>query len=494
MQQMLWLYLQFPRLQLDLLNAASPAAAQALPQILLDPKSHRVRQHNTSATSRGIKTGMPLAQACALAADLQVRAWQAELEQQQLQQVANALYQHCADLALSPPTALWLRLDPMLTLYKNLPTLLASIFAVLQLFELDYQAGIAPSAQAARLCALHKPSLQITELAALSEGLSPIAIQLLPLPAEVQEQFIRLGIQTLGQWLALSPQALSRRFSLELQWLREEILALRPTRLSWWQPVAGFRQRLELYWHTELIEQLHKPLLLLLRQLQQFLERSDQRSYQTTLQLELQGADSETITLRSPKALVQASQWLELWQQKLSRLHLTSAVSAITLSTDNLVAQGQTTADLYNNSPAQTDPLMLLALLQARLGERQVRQPQVPNGWLPSTSSALTTTTEQPDISCSPIASVAMSAAAQHSLPSIWTHSSSAPRPAFIYPEPIVLQQRIHWQPGVERLHSQWWQAPAMRQDLRIGLSEDGRWLWLCRQQQANWHVLGIFA
>lgn len=478
---MLWLYLYFPRLQLDLLKAASPCQAQ--PQVLLDAKSHRVKQADALASAKGIHSGMSLAQACALAADLQVRSWQAALEQQQLQHIADALYQYCADLALAPPTALWLRLDPMLALYKSLPVLLEQLFAVLQLYALDYRAGIAPTAQAARLCALTSPSLQLTEPVQLPVALQQISIQLLPLEPKVLAQFSRLGITTIGQWLALAPAALSRRLPVEVQRLREEILGQRPATLSMWQPAAVFQQRLELYWHTELVQQLEKPLHLLLRQLQQFLQRSNQRCFQTELILEVQDQAALQLVLHSPQALGQASQWLRLWQQKLSPLALPAPVVAIRLRADQLTTQAQQTAALDSENPSQSEPLLLLGLLQARLGELKVRQPQPPTGWQ-ATCEAIPTT---------PFLTADKSAAAAL-LPALLQSAVHTPRPVFIYDTPQACPLNIHWQPGLERLHSQWWQAPSPATELRIGLSPEGRWLWVSRQQHSAWQLLGVFA
>lgn len=517
-QPPLWLYLHFPTLQLDLLCDNEPAhdmaqvasapvkppARHALPLVLIN-EQHQVNQANALAQQAGIKTGMSLAQACALAADLQVRAWQAGLEQQQLQQIAQQLYQYIADIALAPPTALWIRLDPMLKLYKTLPDLLAKLWQPLDALGLHYQAGLAPTAAAARLFALSEPPIRLTDVKQLVTQLAPLPIKLLPVPTELLQQLNRLGIERLGQWLNLPTAELARRFPQQLATLRQELLGEQATPLQFIQPASSFTRSLELLWHTEQQQQLLAPLQLLLRQLQQFLQRGNRRCSSTRLLLHIPDGQDLTLQISAPKPLQLQQHWFALWQQKLSNLQLTGSVSRLTLDANDFCQQPAESPDLLAHYAGNTDPYQLFALLQARLGEEKVRHPGFYASWLPQQANLVSRhAVLNADDRSEPLALL---------LPATLRSAQNAPRPAFLYPTALplpdgqrnsvsagaahllqALKAPVQLQPGTERINSQWWLDNSHTVDYRIGYSPNGQWLWLCREAGGAWQLQGLFA
>ena len=112
----LYLYLQFPALQLD---NTSIAATSALPLAVVD-EQHRIVQLDSLCAERGIKFGMTLGSAAALCHNLQLIPYQHARQLELLDAVAQQLYQLSPDIALDPPEGLYLRLCQILSLYQGL--------------------------------------------------------------------------------------------------------------------------------------------------------------------------------------------------------------------------------------------------------------------------------------------------------------------------------------------------------------------------------------
>ncbi|MDZ7867914.1 MAG: hypothetical protein U5L02_01710 [Rheinheimera sp.] len=521
--QTLWLYLLFPQLQLDLSsNDISPEqAATPEPAVLLHPQDLRVHQANAPARSLGIKPGQTLAQACALCAALQVMPWQPALEQQLLDMLALDCYQLCADIAEAPPNALWLRLDPMLQLYGGLPAFLQQLKQQLQQRPLQYQYGVALSAEAARLLCLSQPGQTALTQAQQQLRLTGCPVSFLQVTPATIQQLERLGISQLGQLLLLPATELSRRFGADLYLYLQRLQGKLPPLLQYYQPPEQFSARLELLYQLEQYPQLHKPLQHLLLQLQHYLQRRDQLCYQLQLELTLRDQPPLTLKLQSPQAEALACRWLNLWQLKLEALRLPAPVLALSLSASQYCGRDTDSDDLYAGRRGQYTPLQLVGLLQAKLGSAQVCRPAQVAAYLPemagismplqSTAPAGVKPPPRPQPAQVPAQTVAQTAAqtvAQSVAQTAATyHTGPAPstigtftglpaphRPAFLLAQPEPLQQQVQLQPGLERIQSQWWQGPSEARDYLTAQSVDGRWLWIYRTAQQQWFVHGVFA
>lgn len=516
--QTLWLYLYFPQLQLDLQQEyipQSPDTATALaphisttsPLILLNSQDLKVHQANAAAQALGIKPGQTLAHACALCATLQVLPWQPSTELQLLQMLAFDCYQLCADLAMAPPNALWLRLDPMLQLYEGLPAFLQQLSQQLQRLPLQFQYGCAVTAEAARLLCLHNPGQVAQTLAEQQLQLKRCPVALLDLPAAVSQQLQRLGLQQLGALLTLQPKDLSRRFGLELNSYLQRLQGQLPPLLQYYQPPEQFSAQLELLYQLEHYPQLHAPLRHLLLQLQHYLQRRDQLCYQLQLELTLRDKPALCLKLQSPQAEARADRWFALWQLKLEALRLPAPVLGLRLTATQYCGRDSDSADLYAGKQGQYSPLQLIGLLQAKLGSAHVRRPQQQAAFLPEIAGS--SMQLQHTNSAEPPMQVQQVAPSYHQVTSTPAHSnalSSPPlatphlvtpmphRPAFLLPVPEPLHQQVQLVPGLERIQSQWWQGPVEARDYLTARSVDGRWLWVYRTPQQQWFVHGVFA
>ncbi len=110
-------------------------------------------QLNSAARQAGLALGMGLASAASLCHQLQLVPHQAEQEQQQLQQLAQLLYQYCADIALQADSGLLLKLSPMLALYGGALQFWQQLQQVLQQAGYQYHFATAQQPLVARLLA-----------------------------------------------------------------------------------------------------------------------------------------------------------------------------------------------------------------------------------------------------------------------------------------------------------------------------------------------------
>lgn len=504
----LWLYLSFPALQLDLLfqsqstglqpdNEHAPPAAglpdlAGRPVVLIHPRQLKVCQLCPLAYAAGIRTGQPLAQACALSASLQVLPWRAQQERTQLQQLADEAYQLCADLALSAKDcALWLRLDPMLQLYGGLSAITERIRSWLDQRCIRYQSGRGSTPEAARLLCLHArhpaPATAEAEQAALDQ----CPLSLLDIDEHSRHQLQRLGLQQLGQLRKLPAAELNQRFGPALLTSLAQLTdPTASTALCSYQPAEQFSQLLELRFQAEQSQYLVRPLALLLKRLEHYLYQRNQSCYRLELRLLLRDQPPRVLTLQSPQAEAQACHWLTLWQLRLEALQLPAPVLAMQLTAQDYCEQAAFQQDLYAGKQGCYTTEQLLGLLQARLGAESLLRPVLAPSHLPEYAGLQQSAPF--DRALTPnSAPAADGKSLLANEPRLFAPDA---RPAFVYPTPQPLHETVRFQGTAERLQSHWWHADMPARDYRIGQNSKGQWLWVYRDEQQRWFIHGVFA
>ncbi|WP_196351718.1 Y-family DNA polymerase, partial [Vibrio campbellii] len=146
----LWIYLHFPRLQLDALFGDN----QEQPVVIVESQRCRIIQYNEIAEQQGIKTNMGLGSAASLCRDLQVHPYHPQTELSKLQEIAQWLYLITSDVVLMPSQGILLRATPMLNLYEGLQNYWTKVSAHLSELRLSFQFGCGFSPFSAKLMAL----------------------------------------------------------------------------------------------------------------------------------------------------------------------------------------------------------------------------------------------------------------------------------------------------------------------------------------------------
>ena len=114
---------------------------------------------------------------------------------------------------------------------------------------------------------------------------------------------------------------------------------------------------------------------------------------------------------------------------------------------------------------------MLTAILQAKLGQEQVKTLTVYNDLRPEIASQENT----------------------------FNTLSNAPqmnliRPSFMLRSPVELTQPITISHGPERIVTGWWDNNNVARDYFIARDESGRWLWVFRTPKKQWFIHGFFS
>ena len=464
----LWLYLHFPRLQLDSLYQADNQA----PIIVVDGHQHSVVQCNDKAMDAGIRPGMGLATAASLHRELEVLEYQPALERDKLTELAQQLYQLTCDISLMPPNGLLLRISNMLALYDGLANYWEVVGGQLNNWSLRIRYATGYSPLAARLLARAGANEVTDSQKRLSTLLHRQPLAATELNSASQEKLKRVGLGTLGELLPVPLAELAKRFDIDvINYLGRLSGQLRhPQRF--YHPPDSFERYLELLYEIRQTQTLEGPLSKLLAQLEQFLKTRDQLTQAITLQLHQRDAAPLSVTISSAQGEYQAGRWWTLAALHLEKLVLTAPVHALTLTTGPLIDQQADQGDLLNGSQSRQSPLQLISLLQAKLGNRNISGISLSNDFRP----------ERATQSCPPLS----------------TEGSEPPgaglRPSLLLPRPRPLNEQVALHQGPERIVTGWWDQQQIMRDYFVARSADGQWLWIFKTPQSQWFVHGYFS
>lgn len=483
----LWLYLHFPRLQLDSLFTDQAE----LPLCIV--KQHSVVQCNQRAAQQGIKPGMGLGSAAALCRDLQVHPYQKETETEKLKEIAHWLYLVTSDIALFPPQGLALKVTNMLTLYNDLEGYWQALQRHLDTLQLQYCYACAYSPLVARLLARTGLNQIDDNHAAIQQLLQRYPVSASELQHKTIEKLQRIGIHTLGDLLALPLSEVARRFDIELVNYIGRLSGHFRHPLELYYPPEQFMRHLDLLYELEHITWLEKPLHGLFIQLEAFLRLRDQLACELSLTLHQRDGGKQLIGFSSAQGDYLASQWQQLSQLTLESVRLNAPVTALTLQVSRIAEQQPEHQDLFNGPQGNISAAGLISLLQAKLGKQAVKGITLTDDPRPEKATLLNEPVldkPMPRESISKTADQAKAAAMTNNT----LYPARSPRPSLLLPEPEPLTEAVTLMQGPERLATGWWDTGEIIRDYFIARSETGRWLWLFRNRNKQWFIHGIFS
>ncbi|MHA2937670.1 Y-family DNA polymerase [Vibrio sp. RC27] len=476
----LWLYLDFPYLQLDTLFSTQQEDTQTSndePLAIVDGKNFSIVQANQAALDQGIQIGMGMGSASAMCAHLQVHPYQPEIEQTQLSEIAQWLYLVTSDIVLFPPQGILLRVSNMLTLYQGLEHYWQCIEQHMQPWKLRYQFSCGFSPLSAMLLAKSGMNLLSENRSKFMEKLNHFPITATELDHKQVDALRRVGVTKLSELFALPMADLARRFDINLVNYVGRLLGQFKHPLNFHYPPEKFSTDLELLYDIDNCQWLLKPLAILLKRLEQFLLLRNQVVYELELCLIQRANHQQTppqkqVTFTSATGEYRADRWLTLAQLSLESLTLTQAVHHLQL---NVIRSGEQPAhadDLFSGTQGALQPLELISLLQAKLGKQAVSKVIMSNDPRPEKSSYFLDATQ-----------------------TITTSERSAQlRPSLLHSTPERLTKKVELIHGPERIVTGWWDGQPITRDYYIAYSNTGCWLWVFRDVQKHWYLHGQFS
>ena len=463
-----WLYLHFSSLQLD----ASFSEHIKTPLAIVDSKRFKVVQCNTAAQSQGIEIGMGLGSASTLCSQLQVHPYNIDIEHKALLNAAQWLYMVTSDISLFPPQGLLLKVTDMLSLYAGLDNYWQHVNQHMQSLNLTYSYSTGFSPISAILLSQSSAKLMTLDKETMVDTLHKLPISIAQLAPKDIERLQRIGVTSFKDLLTIPIQELARRFHIELVNYVGKLTGQFKHPIEFYHPPKQFECYQELLFEIETLQRLDKPLGKLLIKLESYLRLRNQVGYELELLLHHRDKKDTSVSFHSAEGDYLSSRWLSLSYLTLESVKLDAPVQALTLRLVRYDDLESTSKDLFCGLQGQQTPLELIGFLQAKLGRDKVSK--VTHQHDPRPENAI--------VLCDP------------AKPVPFITSSNKLRPSFILTTPEPLKDEVALLQGPERLMTGWWDGNDIIRDYFIARSQQGRWLWIFRNQNKQWFLHGLFS
>lgn len=467
---MLWLSLYFSRLPLEIFPSG------AVPEPLAIADGRLVLNCNREAQAAGIRPGMRVSAASALAPQLHLRPRDEGAEAAALSRLAAWAGQFTPMVCLVSPHGLLLEVGGCLRLFGGLDQLAGKVREGIA--GLGYQAFLAaaPTPLGAWLLAHAGLEERIGRMDALADRLETLPPALLELAPAVAEALHGIGVTRLGDCLRLPRAGLIRRFGPALLDQLDRALGKIPDMRTPFVPPLRFDARLELpaeVWETEALLFATRRLLL---ELEGYLIGRGGGVQRLTLTLVHHKLPATAVVLGLARASRDARHWLVLLREQLGRLTLPAAVEAIVLAADDIQPLAGRNYSLFQDTQQESEQRSaLVERLQARLGAEAVH---------------------------------GLCAVAEHRPERAWRYCAPGekapppacgPRPLWLLQAPEPLEEiagRLVLRAGPERIESGWWDGQDEARDYFVAEDSAGARLWIFRELRGgrNWFLHGIFA
>jgi len=468
----LWTGIVCPQGALQAVLRLLPGMAPDTPLALHDTASGRERivETNRAARSRGVRPGQALADALAIAPDLESLARDRKAEARLLEELALVAYRYSHQVAITGDGVV-LETGGSRRLHGDLDSMLGALDDEISTMGLHANLGTAPVPTAA--CLLARTRQHVTGTETLRATLSGWPLHRLALaPAELQK-LDGLGLKTVRDVLALPRFERERRLGRTLNRYLDQIHGREQTPLVYWQPPEAFCQLLELPVPTIRSEALLFALNRMLEHLHQWLRVRDRAL--SGIEIELLPED------RGPKIGFSAGlgqpgfqrdRLLQILRLKLESIRLGSAIESLRLRADSTTEQRPPQADLWTGTNVNDAWPALIDRLVARIGEDGLcsiapcpdHRPEKAWKWTPPG----TTTTD----------------------------ADTPPRPNWLLPEPRPCRSgELRLIDGPERIEAGWWDGQDCRRDYWTAHDRHGNRLWVFREYKPRdgWFVHGLF-
>lgn len=502
---MLWLAILLPALSLQVFTRSVRAAP---PLAILSPQG-RVLAASAAASAAGIEAGQRAASALALLPALRLQPRDPAREAEALAEIATWAGRFSPRISLSAPDAVLLEVSSCLRLFGGTAQIESALREGLAGLGFTALLGCAPTPLAARWLAraaapsapsaLPCPSTGAAFSADTAEqdwraALDPLPLALLSeedaCDAATLELLAGLGLRTLDELRHLPPAGLARRgaqaAARTLARARGELADPRP----WFEAPLRFHHGLALP-----APEFHAEALL-------FAARRLFASLAAWLDARHAAVDRFRLCFghgsRTPTELEFAlgrpsrdeARFALIVRERLAVLELPAEVDSITLSAESPVAADPRGRDLFGD-PAQAgeDAALLLARLQARLGEEGVQRLDLRADHRPEAAWRNTAPSAQ-------AAGARAGRAPARGAPPPPTGTSAGLRPLWLLPAPRPISAPRYTLLGAaERIETGWWDGMPVRRDYYLARDVDNVLCWIFESLDApgQWFVHGYF-
>lgn len=480
---MLWMALHFFRLPLDTL---ARGACEARPLAIASSAGGGaiLAASNQMARARGVRSGMTVAAAWALASDLHIAVRDEQAECAALERIAAWAFEFTPTISVSPPNEVLLEVKGSLRLFGGLGALRRRIEHGLA--ELGYAAHLAcaPTPLAAQLFASAGLATLIRHGDALHVELQKLPIGLLDHRPEILAMLENFGVHTIGECLKLPRAGVARRLGQKLLDDIDRALGRLPDPRPPFVPPSNFNASLPLPAPVEQSEALLFGARRLLGELCGWLVATGKGALRLSWMLAHEDHADTELDITLVVASRDAEHLLSVLRERLARIELPRPVTALGLRAGELQSLASRNLSFIPETRHHGEnAARLIERLRARLGEEAV-------------CGLATLSDHRPERAwraCRPGEGIAPKVPREFSTRPLWLLASPQPLKEVAavphYDGPLALLT------GPERIESGWWDGCDVVRDYFVARNPTQSLLWIYRERSspAAWYLHGIF-
>ncbi|MHB8668024.1 MAG: Y-family DNA polymerase [Burkholderiales bacterium] len=472
---MLWIALYLPQLPLEAFRRGLPS-----PEPGAVTERQRLLACDAKAAARGLRAGMPVSAALALAPNLQLRERDAAVETEALLGIAAWAMQCTPSVALDFPDLVLLEVSGSMKLFGGLGAIAARLRQGLAATGYSVHLAAAPTARAASWFARSGKPCLIADAALLESELS--ALPLAVLQSGEDEALSSIGVRSIGDLLALPRAGLARRFGQSLLDALDQALGRLPDPRNAFVLPEKFCAAIELPAEATQAEALLFAAQRLLAQLEGFLAARAAGTRRLQFSLAHRAAPATRIELGLVVTCREAAHFALLLRERLQQTVLPEPVRAIALQVQALEPLEHSNQSLFADALQQEGNWpRLIERLRSRLGAAAVHGVALCADHRPERASAQA----EPGARQLPL--------------------DFDLRPFWLLAQPQALEESgavpCHHGPlkllaGPERIESGWWDGADVARDYFIARGTNQALLWVYRERSpaGAWYLHGIFS
>jgi protein ImuB len=475
---MLWIACHLPRLPLELFASPTPE-----PFAVADGR--RIAACDNKALARGVRPGMTVAAAGAIAPRLRVKARDAAGETEALLALAAWCGQFTPNVAIEFPDTVLLEVSASLTLFKGLAVVREALRTGFSGMHYSVRIACAHTPLAAGWLARAGAADALDDSIAAETALAGLPVSLVDAQGDWLDAFDKMGISTLGALFAQPRPELAQRFGQSLCERLDRALGRSADPRIWFVPPEQFAANLELPAEVSQSEALLFAARRLLLQLGGFLQARACGVQRFSLRLaHRESATDIVIGLVAPSR--DAGHFTLLLRERLAATVLSEPVRAMRLEAHDIQPLSGDSQALFKGEGAeqgggQGDWQRLIERLRARLGGDSVGGLALASEHRPEHASVRAEPGTKP------------------------LKLSFGDRPLWLLPEPRPLPELgaapQHEGPlalvaGPERIESGWWDDAGVKRDYFVARTQALSYVWIYRERQpaGRWYLHGLFS
>ncbi len=477
----LWLAVFLPAFSLEVF---SRGAAVARPMAVAGGRggSRNIWTRNAMAEDCGIRIGMGIAAAHALAPDLRVLQRNGEMERRALGNLAAWAGRFTSQVSMVAGQGLLLEIGGSRRLFGAVENICGRVRKGLVGLGYAGRLAVAPTAAGAWFLAREGREALVTDISDLYAGLAVLPLSTLELSRSKQEEMEGMGLYCLGDLLKLDRGGFARRFGKEILLSLDRALGKAPDPRAPYVPPATFTGRIALPAEVADMEALLFPLHRLLRELGGYLHAvsGGVQRIQVTFPHSHHPATRITVELMVPTR--DTAHLLTLSRERLDRTELPATVTQVELASGEILPLAPRTEGLFSGGDQAGEGWeQLLERLGVRLGAGAIR------GICP---------------------------VEDHRPERAWGSAKAGggaggrvrvSRPLWLLEEPKALKSVggrpcfhgvLELTQGPERIEHGWWDDQDVARDYYVVEGPSGAWLWVFgdRRRPGRWFLHGIYA